>query len=174
MNELDNLVNISYFCSTNIIMKIPLVALLMSLVISCHSSQKKTTNTDTAIDTSKDSNHPASVVSIYLVEQMRMPSGEMLNVRDQDITMEVQGQGIIIGNSSCNGFQGKYQYTDGFMTTSEMLSTQMSCGSEKDKIERAFFETLSQKLMARSAIRGLEFWDSTGTKVLLNLKKIDE
>ncbi len=103
-----------------------------------------------------------------------MNDGSDRDVHDLKMILEIQSQNRIMGNSSCNDFTGNYSYENAVLNVTQMLQTEMSCGPEKDLIERRYFQILSQELRAVSEPHKILLYGKDEKSPLLELKKIDE
>ncbi len=152
-------------------MRLHIVICLLLGLLSCNSQKDTAEAPD--LKTSQDTipQRPASIVSIYLLQEIMMPDGGMQKVEELDITMELQSQNQIMGFSGCNQFHGEYSYAEGVFQASKLASTKKMCMENMD-VEDAFLKYLQVPLEAESVDRGLEL--SSQDAVVLKLKKIDE
>ncbi len=151
------------------------ILLLLSVImgfISC-DTQKDTNHAEEilAMEDTTQSARPASIVSIYLLEELMMPDGTMKEVKDLDITMELQSQNKIMGFSGCNQFHGTYTYESGIFSTSGVASTRKMCKDNMD-VEQAVLKYLNTTLTVENTTRGITM--SKEDAVVMKLRKIDE
>lgn len=114
---------------------------------------------------------PMNIVSIYLVTDMKMPDGNLRNVKNANVTVEVQSTGRLMGNSGCNQFNGGYTYKDGIFKADKVISTRKMCAENMD-VENAFLNYLNMELNVYNIDRGLEL--RVNNQIVMKLKKIDE
>ncbi len=151
-------------------MRLYTLLLVLLSMISC-GSQKETTEASASTHTDTLPSRPASIVSIYTVEELMMPDGSMRNVTDLKLTLELQSQNTIMGFSGCNQFHGEYSYSAGVFSTSKMASTKKMCAEDMD-VENALLRYLQTSLDVETIDRGLML--SKADAQVMKLRKIDE
>ncbi len=147
------------------------LVILSFLLISCDTQKKSPPLEVELTDTTSAPKTPISIVSIYLVTEIMMPDGSMKDVKNLDMTVELQSKGRIMGYTGCNQFHGSYNYEDGVFSTSEVASTRKMCAENMD-VENAFLQYISVPLNVEREDRGIKLKKQDATAMVL--KKIDE
>ncbi len=88
-------------------------------------------------------------------------------IEGTEVTLEFQSGGQVVGTGGCNSFGGQYQVSNGKISFSQIVSTEMACTAEGlMSQEAAYFQALQNTGEFELKDNQLTIWYNNGQSVL--------